>query len=88
MNSNPTGYQQHANPGYPVQPGAGQQFSFYGTANANAHPSAYPQPRPGAMQQQHSFNPMQLQSSGAVMGTMAGKSIYCTGLVLLISCCV
>lgn len=88
MNSNPTGYpttmQQHANPmlaaaaGYPVQSGSpsNQQFPFYANPMAGYPQVQPPQARPGPMQQ-HSFNPMQIQTSGpggAMMpGNMAGK---------------
>lgn len=85
MNPNPTGYpttmQQHANPmlaaaaGYPVQSASpsNQQFPYY----ANAPMAAYPQQtRPGTMQP-HSFNPMQIQTSGPggamIPNNMAGK---------------
>lgn len=91
MNSNPTGYpttmQQHANPmlaataGYPVQSGSpsNQQFPYYASNPMAAYPPQMQQPsqaRPGQMQQ-HSFNPMQIQTSGpggAMMpANMVGK---------------
>ncbi|GAM42532.1 hypothetical protein TCE0_044f16593 [Talaromyces pinophilus] len=77
MSSNPTGYpttmQQHANPmlaaaAYPVQSGSpsNQQFPYYAANPMAAYPPQMQQPsqaRPGQMQQ-HSFNPMQIQTSG------------------------
>ncbi|EED21122.1 conserved hypothetical protein [Talaromyces stipitatus ATCC 10500] len=82
MNPNPTGYpttmQQHANPmlaaaaGYPIQsPSPGnQQFPFYAAANPMA---AYPPQIQQARMQQHSFNPMQIQTSGPGGAMMAGN---------------
>lgn len=79
--------QQHANPmlaagaGYPVQSGSpgNQQFPYYAANPMAAYPPQMQQPsqaRPGQMQQ-HSFNPMQIQTSGAggamMPANMVGK---------------
>lgn len=78
--------QQHQNPmmaaaaaGYPMQTGspANQQFPFY--ANNNPMAAAYPQMRPGSVQQQmHSFNGMPAQTTGGMMpANMSGTYESC-----------